>query len=163
WREEDGPAPQPETIEVAGHTAILSRGMDGWSMVAVTRPGGQSWMVGSKGPRGELLRIPARPPPRRRRGRPAPRRRRAPGPAPGPIVGASPRFMAWLGAARDCCPPEGAIGAGALRNLVWDHLTGRHNPPADVDVVFFGGADEKDVERCLRSRLPDVPWQAKDQ
>jgi hypothetical protein len=47
--------------------------------------------------------------------------------------------------------------------MVWDHLTGRHNPPSDVDVVFFGGAEEKAVECCLRSRLPNVPWQAKDQ
>ena len=79
------------------------------------------------------------------------------------IVRASPRFMAWLRAARECCPPEWAIGAGAVRNLVWDHLTDRHNPPSDVDVVFFGGADEEEVEHCLRSRLPEVPWQAKDQ
>jgi hypothetical protein len=79
------------------------------------------------------------------------------------IVRASPLFMAWLRAAHDCCPPDWAIGAGALRNLVWDHLTGRHNPPFDVDVVFFGGAEEKEVEHCLHARLPGVPWQAKDQ
>ena len=72
-------------------------------------------------------------------------------------------FMAWLAAANFCCPPEWAIGAGALRNLVWDHLTGLHNPPTDVDVVFFGDANEADVEECLRARLPHVPWQAKDQ
>lgn len=72
-------------------------------------------------------------------------------------------FMAWLEAARECCPREWAIGAGALRNLVWDRLTGRRNPPADVDVAFFGGARESDVERCLRTRLPSAPWQAKDQ
>lgn len=72
-------------------------------------------------------------------------------------------FMAWLEAARACCPPEWAIGAGALRNLVWDHLTGLRNPPADVDVAFFGGASQAEVEACLRGRLPAVPWQAKDQ
>jgi hypothetical protein len=71
--------------------------------------------------------------------------------------------MTWLRVARDCCPAEWAVGAGALRNLVWDQLTSRHNPPSDVDVVFFGGADEKSVERCLLARQPDVPWQAKDQ
>lgn len=71
--------------------------------------------------------------------------------------------MAWLQTARECCPREWAIGAGALRNLVWDHLTGRRNPAADVDVVFFGGAAEDEVERCLRARMSDVPWQAKDQ
>jgi uncharacterized protein len=71
--------------------------------------------------------------------------------------------MGWLEAARDCCPPDWALGAGALRNLVWDALTGRCNPPADVDVVFFGGADEAAVERRLAERLPGVPWEAKDQ
>ena len=73
------------------------------------------------------------------------------------------QFMACLEAARECCPQEWAIGAGALRNLVWNRLTGRANPPADVDVAFFGGARESDVEECLRTRLPSVPWQAKDQ
>ncbi len=71
--------------------------------------------------------------------------------------------MSWLAAARECCPPQWAIGAGAIRNLVWDRLTGRRNPPADVDVVFFGGAEESAVEECLCRRLPDVPWQARDQ
>ena len=79
------------------------------------------------------------------------------------VVRSSPEFMGWLEAARDCCPPDWALGAGALRNLVWDHLTGARNPPRDVDVVFFGGADEGAVERCLRARLPGVPWQVKDQ
>jgi uncharacterized protein len=78
-------------------------------------------------------------------------------------VRADGRFMSWLEAARECCPLDWAIGAGALRNLVWDRLTGRCNPPADVDVVFFGGADEGRVLACLLERLPDVPWQVKDQ
>lgn len=68
-----------------------------------------------------------------------------------------------MAAARQCCPPQWAIGAGALRNLVWNRLTGRRNPPADVDVVFFGDAQETAVEECLRRCLPEVPWQAKDQ
>jgi len=71
--------------------------------------------------------------------------------------------MGWLKAARECCPPDWAIGAGAVRNLVWDHLTGRRNPPRDVDVAFFRGAAEEDVEECLRERRPDVPWEVKDQ
>lgn len=79
------------------------------------------------------------------------------------IVRSDAAFMGWLAAARDCCPADWALGAGALRNLVWDRLTGRRNPPRDVDVVFFGGAAEADVGRHLAMRLPGVPWQVKDQ
>jgi uncharacterized protein len=79
------------------------------------------------------------------------------------IVRSSPRMMGWLEAARACCPPDWALGAGALRNLVWDHLTGLDHPPRDVDVVFFGGADQRDVEARLRARRPDVAWEVKDQ
>ena len=75
--------------------------------------------------------------------------------------------MAWLEAARHCCPPDWAIGAGALRNLVWDHLTGADHAPADVDVAYFDPAPdavpETEVEECLRRRLPGVPWEAKNQ
>jgi hypothetical protein len=79
------------------------------------------------------------------------------------IVRSSREFMGWLEAARACCPPDWALGAGALRNLVWDSLTARRNPARDVDVVFFGGADQCVVEDCLRARRPDVPWEVKDQ
>jgi hypothetical protein len=79
------------------------------------------------------------------------------------LIRSDAAFVSWLEAGRACCPPDWAIGAGAIRNLVWDHLTGRHNPPADVDVAFVGPAEEEEVERCLRARLSDVPWQAKNQ
>jgi uncharacterized protein len=82
------------------------------------------------------------------------------------IVRGDASFMGWLRAARECCPPDWAIGAGALRNLVWDHLTGRRNPPRDVDVAFFdptGQADERVVEACLAGRFPDVVWDARNQ
>ena len=71
--------------------------------------------------------------------------------------------MGWLEAARVCCPSEWALGAGALRDLVWDHLTGRGTAARDVDVVFFGGAHEGAVHDCLRGRRPDVPWEVADQ
>jgi hypothetical protein len=59
WQEQDGPALEPQTIEAAGHTAILWQGMHGWWLVAVGGPGNLSWMVSSKGPREKLLRIAA--------------------------------------------------------------------------------------------------------
>jgi uncharacterized protein len=86
------------------------------------------------------------------------------------LVRSSPQLMAWLVAARDCCrtdpPIPWAIGAGAVRNLVWDRLTGRRNPPADVDLAYFDGSgrlDAASLEACLRERAPEVAWDVKDQ
>ena len=82
------------------------------------------------------------------------------------LVRGDDRFMALLRAARACCPPEWAIGAGALRNLVWDHLTGRTNPARDVDVAYFdvtATVEEEAIERCLNARCPEVAWDVKNQ
>jgi TPR repeat protein len=57
WREQDGPVPQPEAIEVAGGTGIWCRIADGWSLLAFVRPGGRPWVVAGKGPREELARV----------------------------------------------------------------------------------------------------------
>lgn len=79
-------------------------------------------------------------------------------------------MMSWLSAARDCCQGSPAvpwaIGAGAVRNLVWDRLTGRRNPPADVDLAYFDGLgrlDPRKLEACLLRRAPGVRWDVKDQ
>jgi hypothetical protein len=82
------------------------------------------------------------------------------------LVRGDERFMALLRAARACCPPDWAIGAGALRNLVWNHLTGRVNPARDVDVAYFDATrtvEEDTIEHCLRARCPDVSWDVKNQ
>jgi uncharacterized protein len=78
--------------------------------------------------------------------------------------------MEVLRATRACRLPDWAIGAGVLRDLVWDELHGGFEPGRvnDVDVAFFDPDDlsqERDVraERALRSRLPHAPWQAKNQ
>jgi hypothetical protein len=86
------------------------------------------------------------------------------------IVEGSPRTMEILRAVRDVDPPRWAVGAGAIRELVWHRLHGFPGEPVlrDVDVAFFDPTDlrpERDlgVEERLRSRLPGVPWQAKNQ
>jgi hypothetical protein len=86
------------------------------------------------------------------------------------IVRTTPWLMEALVAARDVDAPEWLIGAGALRNAVWDRLHGfaEPTPLADIDVGFFDPADlsdarDEEVEAALRSRLPDAPWQAKNQ
>jgi hypothetical protein len=78
--------------------------------------------------------------------------------------------MTVLRAARDVALPDWWVGAGALRDLVWGELHGGFDPSSvrDVDVAFFDPDDltrERDdaATAALRSRLPDVPWEAKNQ
>jgi uncharacterized protein len=86
------------------------------------------------------------------------------------IVRGTPWLMEALRAVRDVDPPDWLVSAGALRNAVWDRLHGFATPTplADVDVGFFDAADlsparDRSVEDALRTRLPDVPWQARNQ
>ena len=80
------------------------------------------------------------------------------------------RTMAILRTVRRCDPPEWLVGAGVIRNLVWDHLHGYSQPtPArDIDVAFFDAADlspERDasVTAQLSELLPAVEWEATNQ
>jgi uncharacterized protein len=67
--------------------------------------------------------------------------------------------------------PDCWIGAGAVRDLVWDMRFGSGFDPdriADVDVVFFDPLDlsarlEHDLERRLRDQEPSVDWDVKNQ
>lgn len=81
-------------------------------------------------------------------------------------------FMEALHAAREVLAPlPWCIGAGAVRNLVWDHLHGRAQQPSahsDIDAVFFDDTDlssARDVE--LQARLatlaPSLPWEVTNQ
>ncbi|HVH65139.1 MAG TPA: nucleotidyltransferase family protein [Candidatus Acidoferrum sp.] len=86
------------------------------------------------------------------------------------LIHRSAWFMGVLEAARDCDPPDWWIGAGVIRYLVWGHLHAGfdHLKVRDVDLAFFDPMDlspERDleVEAALRRRLPDVPWEAKNQ
>ena len=62
------------------------------------------------------------------------------------------------------------IGAGAVRNLVWDELSGKLEPSAlaDVDVAYFDATDmspERDqrLQRELVALRPEVPWEVTNQ
>lgn len=86
------------------------------------------------------------------------------------ILRSTPWFMEALLAARRVAAPDCLIGAGAIRNAVWDHLHGfsEPTPPADIDLVFFDSSDmsvdrERQVEEALTSQLRGVPWQARTQ
>ena len=62
------------------------------------------------------------------------------------------------------------VGAGAVRNLVWDHLHGHTEPSslADVDVAYFDQSDltpntEKALQSALQAIAPEVPWEVTNQ
>lgn len=62
--------------------------------------------------------------------------------------------------------PDWYIGAGFVRNLVWDHIHEfSHTPLNDVDVIYFSQAtiDEKAVLEQLLISHPTVNWQLKNQ
>jgi hypothetical protein len=67
--------------------------------------------------------------------------------------------------------PDAWIGAGFIRNSVWDVLHGRAIDVAslaDVDVLFFdpvetGREREAGIERRLRVLAPTIPWSVKNQ
>jgi uncharacterized protein len=86
------------------------------------------------------------------------------------LIRASPWLMDALAAVRDSGLPDGMIGAGALRDLVWGELHGGFDPAdvRDVDVAYFDPADlrpERDAaaDDLLRRLRPAVPWEAKNQ
>ena len=86
------------------------------------------------------------------------------------IARASAWFAPALRAVRDLGLPSWCIGAGAVRNLVWDALHGHSAPTqlADVDVAYFDASDlapERDAElqRRLDEALPGVPWEVTNQ
>ncbi len=86
------------------------------------------------------------------------------------IVMGTPWLVRALKAVRECELPDWAIGAGAIRNVVWDRLHGYAHPTevADVDVAFFDLADmsearEEELEALLGRLLPGVRWDVKNQ
>jgi hypothetical protein len=66
--------------------------------------------------------------------------------------------------------PDWCVGAGVIRNMVWDYLHGYLKPSylADVDVVFFDLENldperDQEIQRQLTAYRPDVPWEVTNQ
>jgi len=60
--------------------------------------------------------------------------------------------------------PDWLIGAGFVRNKVWDHLHGytKNTPPTDIDLVYFDKEnkfDAKDLESKLADLMPGLSWE----
>lgn len=85
------------------------------------------------------------------------------------VVRASPWFMRALKAARELALPSWCIGAGAVRNLVWDHLHGYQSQSdlSDVDLAYFDETEQPGEERSHQARVelacPGLPWEVTNQ
>jgi hypothetical protein len=78
--------------------------------------------------------------------------------------------MDCLYALRTLDLPQGYIGAGFLRNAIWDaqHEFVVPTPLNDVDVIYFDPHDlsvesERVIKETLQKQNPMVPWQVKNQ
>ena len=86
------------------------------------------------------------------------------------FIARRPDLMRLLAAVERQELPDGWIGAGCIRNAVWDALSRIDDPPcaADVDVIYVDPSDprpERDtaIETMLRQACPDAPWSVKNQ
>ena len=82
------------------------------------------------------------------------------------------RTTAWLWQllqlVKELGPPEAFVAAGAVRDTVWNALTGRLStrPHADVDVVYWAAEPEelsRTHEARLRAARPDIDWEVTNQ
>lgn len=78
-------------------------------------------------------------------------------------------MMNALCAARSLHLPDWIIGAGFVRNKIWDHLHGytERTPLADIDLIYFDPShidenQEKEYDNQL-SALFEASWSAKNQ
>ncbi|MBG6246828.1 MULTISPECIES: nucleotidyltransferase family protein [Symbiopectobacterium] len=81
-----------------------------------------------------------------------------------------PVRMQALYATRALILHDGWIGAGFVRDAMWDHLHryGQRPISGDVDVVWFGAecanpAHYSDLEEKLRQQAPEFNWSVKNQ
>ncbi|PHV11368.1 hypothetical protein CSQ89_11380 [Chitinimonas sp. BJB300] len=87
------------------------------------------------------------------------------------MIYASPWLMQALYAARELNLSEWCIGAGAVRNLVWDVAHGWEPLPhqhSDIDLCYFNAGDirpERDtaLQIMLQQKLPAFKWEVVNQ
>jgi hypothetical protein len=79
-------------------------------------------------------------------------------------------FMEALVAVRELKLPSWCIGAGVIRNLVWDALHNLTQPSelSDVDVAYFDKSDitidrDHKIQAELRLQFPKIPWEVTNQ
>ncbi|KAA8732826.1 nucleotidyltransferase family protein [Acinetobacter qingfengensis] len=77
--------------------------------------------------------------------------------------------MPALRIGRDMNFSSWCIGAGAVRNLVWDHLHHYEQPSylSDIDLVYFDAEENLSIEQQHQKRIteksPDFSWEITNQ
>ena len=87
------------------------------------------------------------------------------------LLEAAPGMRRVLEAVASLALPDSWIGAGLIRNAVWDILHGREpeqRATDDVDVVYFdpedtAGTRDRAIESQLHALAPDIAWSVKNQ
>jgi uncharacterized protein len=86
------------------------------------------------------------------------------------LLRSDPWMMDCLRAVERLRLPDWYIGAGFLRNAVWDFLHDKQSrtPLNDVDVVYYDPADlrpgtEGKLEVALQSEFPGIAWEVRNQ
>ena len=87
------------------------------------------------------------------------------------LIAHNPRMMRCLAVLAAHGPAGAWIGAGFVRNAVWDHFSGQvteATPLADLDVVLHDPAiataeHDARIEAALSTAAPDLPWSVRNQ
>ncbi len=86
------------------------------------------------------------------------------------ILRSDPIRWHLLGVVAELALPDCWIGAGFVRNAVWDSLHGRAPGPllGDVDVIWFDPDQsdpdhDRNIEETLRAAAPSFDWSVKNQ
>ena len=86
------------------------------------------------------------------------------------LIESDPWMVDVLDAVRNFGPSNAWVGAGFVRNKVWDALHGYLRPSLlnDVDVIYFDRenrteASERAFEEALIEVMPLVPWSVRNQ
>jgi len=86
------------------------------------------------------------------------------------LIEKDPWMMDILRAVKSLGLPDWWIGAGFVRNKVWDHLNAyKHRTPlGDIDVIYFDRENtneqkEKELEKKLKEIASNLPWSVKNQ
>lgn len=75
-------------------------------------------------------------------------------------------LMEALRAVRDVAVPEAYVGAGVVRDTVWDELSGivTLEPSGDIDVAYFERIEaQPDWRALLQERAPQFRWDVTNQ